>query len=84
MPTLQLTQQQVIELAEQLPPEGREALRQFLLGMQWPRWSELSREAQPGAVAAARQRGRDWATMTPSERESFIDDVVHEDHPCGR
>jgi hypothetical protein len=28
-------------------------------------------------------RGLNWAVMTEDQREAFIDDLVHEDRPCG-
>lgn len=82
MPTLQLTDEQVIELAKQLPPDRQEKLLEFLLTRRWSTWAELSHAGQDGARQAAAQRGRNWDAMTDDEREAFIDDLVHEDRPC--
>ena len=29
------------------------------------------------------ERGLNWDTMSSEQRESFIDDLIHEDRPCG-
>jgi hypothetical protein len=33
------------------------------------------------ALCAA--RGRDWDALSEAERENFVDDLMHEDRPCG-
>ena len=82
MPTLKLTEEQVIELVKQLPPEQQEVLFQFLLTKQWSAWVDLSRYGEERARIAAARRGRNWEEMTEDEREAFVDDLVHEDKPC--
>lgn len=82
MPTLTLTDEQVIELVKQLPPNQQAELFQFLLQQRWDKWEKLSRAGQEGARRAAAERGKNWDTMTEDEREAFIDDIVHEDRPC--
>jgi hypothetical protein len=79
MPTLQLDKNQVIELAGQLSSEEREELFQSLLSQQWRTWVELSRAAIPGARRAAAERGLNWEAMSETQREAFVDNVVHED-----
>ena len=82
MPTLMLTDEQVLELAKQLPPEKQEILFKFLLTNQWGTWVDLSRYGEERVRLVAAQHGRDWDAMTEAEREMFIDDLVHEDRPC--
>ena len=82
MPTLTLTDEQVLELVKQLPPEKQETLLKFLLTNQWGTWVDLSRYAEERVRMVAAQRGRDWDAMTEDEREMFIDDLVYEDRPC--
>lgn len=84
MSMLPLTDKQVIEWVEQLPPTKQENLFKFLLTQQWGTWVDLSREGRAGARRAAAQRGRDWEAMTEDEREAFIDALVHEDRQCTR
>jgi hypothetical protein len=78
MPTLQLSDEQVVDLVKQLPPDQQQVLYEYLRFERWPAWTALSRDAQDGARQAAAERGRDWDAMTEEEREDFIDDIVHE------
>lgn len=82
MPTLQLTDEQVIDLVKQLPEERQKELLKFLILTQWSTWLTLSYGAEDGARMAAAQRGRDWDRMSDEEREDFIDEVIHEDRQC--
>ena len=84
MARLGLTDQQVIELVKQLPPNQQAKLLQTLITRQWGVWEELSRLGEERARIAAAERGRDWDSMTEDEREAFIDDLVHEDRSCTR
>jgi len=84
MPTLTLTDEQIIELVKQLPPAKQAELFQFLQQQQQEKWEELSRTGQEGVRKAAAQRGKNWDTMTEEEREDFINDIVHEDRQCAR
>ena len=34
--------------------------------------------------ASARERGLEWDKMSEDEREDFIDDLLHQDRPCGK
>ena len=84
MPTLELTDQQVVELVKQLPQERQATLVRSLLAKQWPQWDELQRYGEERIRVVAAQRGRDWDRMSEDERESFIDELVHEDPDCER
>jgi hypothetical protein len=82
MPMLELSDEQVIELAKRLPPEKQDALLRELLLLRWSNWEALSRHGQARARELAAQRGLNWDTMSDAEREAFIDDLVHEDRGC--
>ena len=84
MPTLELTDQQVVELVKQLPANRQAALFKTLLTQQWTEWEELSRDGEVRIRSVAAERGRNWDTMTEDEREAFVDDLVHEDRACSR
>ena len=79
MVTLTLTEEQVMELVRQLPADRQEALLQYLLLNRWPTWVGLSDDIRESVRSAARQRGRDWDSMTEDQREEFVDDLLHED-----
>ncbi len=53
-----------------------------LLAQQWPEWDELTRFGEERIRIVAAERGRDWDAMSDEERETFVDDLVHEDRPC--
>ena len=82
MPTIQLTDAQVIELVKQLPPEQQRAA--LLILAEEPRAQREARldyaETQLRRLCA--ERGQEWDAMSAEEREAFIDDLVHEDRSC--
>jgi hypothetical protein len=82
MPTLRLTDEQVLDLVQQLPDAQRDKLFAALLAERRRKWERWSEDAQDGARRAAALRGKNWDTMTEEEKEDFIDDVVHEDRQC--
>ena len=82
MPVLQLTNEQVLDLVEQLSPAQREDLFKKLLIQQWGEWEALSRYGAERIRQVALQHGYDWEVMTEDEREAFIDALVHEGRQC--
>jgi hypothetical protein len=79
MPAVELTEEQVIALVDQLPPERKRSLLLSLANS-----SPAARTARMQAVeerfrAACKERGLDWNVMTEEEREEFVDQLVHED-----
>jgi len=79
MPVLTLSNEQVIDLVQQLPAEQQTLIFEFLLRQQWPAWVELSRYGVNQVRSVAQERGLNWDQMTIQERDSWIDQVVHED-----
>jgi hypothetical protein len=79
MPIITLSNEQVVELVKQLPVEQQVEVFRLLLLQQWGRWESLSRYGADKARLVAQERGYEWDTMTEEERETFIDNVVHED-----
>ena len=82
MPMLELSDEQVIELAKRLPREKQDALLRELLLLRWSNWESLSQYGQARARELAAQRGLNWDAMSGAEREALIDDLVHEDRGC--
>jgi hypothetical protein len=78
MPTLNLTNEQVVELVKQLPTEQQVEVFRFLLLQQWGQWESLSRYGVDKVRLVAQERGYNWDTMTEEEREAFVDEVVHD------
>lgn len=79
MPTLISSNEQVVELVKQLSVEQQVEMFRFLLLQQWSQWESLSRYGVDRARLIARERGCNWDTMSEEERESLIDDIVHEE-----
>ncbi len=84
MPILEVTDAQIIELVKQLPPERKRAV---LLAL--AKESDRSREermeyAQTQLRRLSAERGLDWDAMSEEDRETFIDELVHEDRQCAK
>lgn len=84
MPTVTLTDDQVLDLVKQLPMERKRTV--LLLLAEEGRARREARldyaEAQLRRLCA--ERGLDWDVMGEDEREVFIDDLIHEDRQCRR
>jgi hypothetical protein len=84
MPTLELTDQQVVELVKQLPPERQRAALLALAAGATQQREERMKYAEGELRRACAERGLDWDKMSEREREEFVDDLMHEDRPCGQ
>lgn len=78
MPTMTLTNEQVVDLVKQLPPaEKRRALLALAEEAQVQKQTRMTyAEAQLRQLCA--ERGLNWDTLSEEEREIFIDDLLHE------
>jgi hypothetical protein len=83
MPTLELTDDQVVELVKQLPPERQRTTLLALAASTADQRTDRLRQAEGQLRRLCTERGLDWNKMTEDEREEFIDGLVHEDRPCG-
>ena len=84
MAVLELTKEQVFDLVRQMPAEEqREMLRVLAAGGEAERAKrQLFAEDRLRSLCSA--RGLNWDTLSPDEREGFIDDLIHEDRQCAR
>ena len=82
MPTLTLTDEQVIDLVKQLPPERKRAALLALAEDARARREERLDYAEAQLRRLCAERGWNWDAMNEDEREAFIDDLVHEDRQC--
>ena len=78
MPNLILSNEQVIELVKQLPEAQQQELLRFLIQRQWGNMESITDYGSQQAKIVAAERGYDWDTMTEEEKETFIDEIVHE------
>lgn len=78
MLTLQITKDQAFALIDQLSPTEQKEILQFLLLKPWASWLKLTETAPDKVRQVAFERGKDWDNMSEDEKESFIDDLLHE------
>jgi hypothetical protein len=78
MLTLQITKDQAFTLIDQLSPTEQKEVLQFLLLKPWASWLDLTKDAPDKVRQVATERGKDWDKMNEDEKESFIDDLLHE------
>lgn len=82
MPTLTVTDEQVIELVDQLPPERKQAILFALAKNAVEERGTRMAYAEAQLRQLCTERGLNWEAMNEEEREDFVDDLVHEDRPC--
>ncbi len=82
MPTLELTDEQVVALVKQLSPERKRAVLLTLAEDARARREERLDYAEAQLRQLCAERGLDWDAMSEEEREAFVDDLVHEDRQC--
>ena len=81
MPMLDLTDQQVVDLVNQLPPTRKRSALVTLATEAVAQRGERMQRAELQIRRLCAERGRNWDQMSEDEREAFIDDIVHEDRP---
>jgi hypothetical protein len=82
MPLLNLSNDQVIELVKQLPPEGKQAVLEVLIADRDSWWDEMLIHGEQQLRIICVERGLNWDNMSEEEREAFVDELVHEDSKC--
>ena len=82
MPMLNLSNDQVIELVKQLPPEGKKAILEALIADRDSWWDEMLIHGEQQLRIICVERGLNWDNMSEEEREAFVDELVHEDSKC--
>ena len=84
MPILELSDAQVVELVKQLPPERQRAALLALAAGATQRREERMQYAEAQLRRVSAERGLEWNKMSEDQRQDFIDDLLHEDRPCGK
>jgi hypothetical protein len=79
MVMLSLTEAQVVSLVQQLPPAQKRAVLNALAADAQAHRAQRMLYAESRIHELAAARGLDWATMGDDARETFIDDLLHED-----
>jgi len=77
MVTLTLSNEQIVELVKQLPPEDKKVVLDAL-GSDSNLWWEIRlAQGEKKLRQLCAKRGLDWENMSEAEREKFIDDLLH-------
>lgn len=82
MPVLNLSNDQVIELVKQLPPEDKQAILEVLIADRDSWWNEMIIRGEQQLRLICAERSLDWDGMSEIEREVFVDVLMHEDNKC--
>ena len=80
--TVELTTDQVVGFVQQMPAEERRALLLAIAEQAATNQEPCIDHAEAQLRQLCADRGLDWDTMTETERENFVDDLVHEDRKC--
>lgn len=82
MATLTLTNDQVTDLIQQLPPDRQPSVLLLLAEQGQQRRKERLTYAETQLRGLSTARGLDWDALQEEEREQLIDDLIHEDRAC--
>lgn len=77
MPKIEVPEEQILQSLEQLSPSARkEALKRLLPAPEFLQRAVSRNRSRIETLA--RQRGLDWDSLTEQQRESLIDEILHE------
>ncbi|MHB8765994.1 MAG: hypothetical protein ACYDA8_16890 [Deferrisomatales bacterium] len=75
--TVQVSDDQLLELASRLPSETKRKLLRVLIP-EMDRVEALVDYGEARARDASAGRGIDWDGLTPAQREALVDQILHE------
>ena len=78
MATLSLTDEQVVQLVKQLPPQSKRRVLTDLTAERDQWWQTTACGGEKDMRRLASARGLDWDSMTEAQREALVDDLLHE------
>jgi hypothetical protein len=76
--TLTLTDDQLLELIAQLPPDRKRSVLEKLRADSDAWWATTQREGESQLRRYAAERGLRWDELSEAERLALVDDLVHE------
>ncbi len=82
MASVELTNEQVVELVRQLPAGAKREVLLALAGDAQGRRDQRMAQAAAQLRQLAADRGSNWDDMNDDQRQELVDDLVHEDRPC--
>jgi hypothetical protein len=78
MPSVTLTDDQVVELVKQLPAQQKRTILLVLAEAAQTQRDERMAHAEAQLRKRAAERGLNWEVLNEDEREVFIDDLLNE------
>lgn len=78
MATVTLTDEQVVQLVLQLPPQSKRRVLIDLTAERDAWWQTMAREGEMDMRRQAAARSLDWDAMSEPDRERFVDTLLHE------
>ena len=84
MAVLELTKEQVFDLVRQMPANEKREMLRVLAASGAAERAKRQHFAEDQMRGLCTARGLNWDTLSPDEREGFIDNLVHEDRPFAR
>ena len=78
MATLSLTDEQVVQLVKQLPPQSKRRVLSDLTAERDQWWQVAATRGEKDLRRLAAARGLVWDTLTEPQREALVDDLLHE------
>ncbi len=78
MATLSLSDDQVVQLVKQLPPQAKQRVLIDLNAERDAWWQATAQEGEQDMRRLAKARGLNWEAMTETDRATFVDKVLHE------
>ena len=84
MPILELSDAQVVDLVKQLPPERQRAALLAMAAGAAQRRDDRMQYAEAQFRHLSADAALSGTTCRRTKREDFIDDLIHEDRPCGK
>lgn len=78
MATVTLTDEQVVQLVKQLPPQSKRRVLTDLNAGRDDWWQASATKGEQDMRRLASARGLNWDTMTETQREALVDDILHE------
>lgn len=78
MATLSLTDDQVVQLVKQLPSGAKQRVLIDLTAERDAWWQSAARDGETDLRRLSSTRGLDWDAMTEAQRETFVDELLHE------
>lgn len=79
MPTLAISDDQVVDLIKQLPEKRKRDVFYILKTSRDFWWESLVNDGEDKLRQVCTERGLNWDAMNEDEREDFIDVLMHED-----